>query len=65
MWTPACWCCVRRTEFPDRTGLADNEGGTERISRIPARTENQDYMYVTDLLNDVYCADRRGLAGSQ
>jgi hypothetical protein len=54
MWDPAWWCCSRKTDpldLADRTDRKDREGG-----------HNQDYMYVTDLLNDVYSADRKGLS---
>ncbi len=60
MWDPSWWCCARKTDsldLADRTGrtdltdLTDREGG-----------HNQDYMYVTELLNDVYSADRKGLS---
>ena len=52
MWDPAWWCCARKTESHDLT---------DRMDR--ARGDNQGYMYVTDLLNDVYSADRKGLSG--
>jgi hypothetical protein len=55
MWDPAWWCCSRKTDsldLADRTGRTDHEGG-----------HNQDYMYVTELLNDVYSADRKCLSG--
>ena len=61
MWDPAWWCCARKTDsldLADRTDLVDL---TDRKDREGGH--NQDYMYVTDLLNDVYNADRRCLSG--
>ncbi len=54
MWDPAWWCCARKTESPDRTDRMDRMNLEDR--------HNQDYMYVTDLLHDVYSADRKGLS---
>ncbi len=58
MWDPAWWCCARKTESLD---LADRTGRTDPTDSKGGH--NQDYMYVTDLLNDVYNADRRCLSG--
>jgi hypothetical protein len=52
MWDPAWWCCARKTESPDSTDRTDR-----------ARGNNQDYMYVTELLNDVYSAGLTGPTG--
>ena len=58
MWDPAWWCCARKTDsldLADCTGLADR---TDRMDRKDRKGgHNQDYMYVTDLLNDVYNAN--------
>ena len=66
MWDPSWWCCARKTDsldLADRTGLADR---TDRMDRKDRKGgHNQDYMYVTDLLNDVYNADRKCLSGRQ
>jgi hypothetical protein len=43
MWNPVCWCCSRRAEHPGSTACADPDDG-----------RHEDYMYVTDLLADVY-----------
>jgi hypothetical protein len=66
MWDPAWWCCARKTDSLD---LADRTDRTDRtgLAGLADRTDskgghNQDYMYVTDLLNDVYSADRKGLS---
>ena len=70
MLDPSWWCCARKTESPDiagRTGLAGRTDLTDRADRADRADRkgghNQDYMYVTELLNDVYSADRRGLSG--
>ena len=66
MLDPAWWCCARKTESPDiagRTGLVGLADRTDRKDREGGH--NQDYMYVTDLLNDVYNADRKCLSGRQ
>lgn len=63
MWDPAWWCCARKTDsldLADRTDRADRTDPTDPTDREGGH--NQDYMYVTDLLNDVYNANRKGLS---
>ncbi len=69
MWDPAWWCCARKTDSLDlagRTGRTDRAGLAGLADRKDRESgHNQDYMYVTDLLNDVYNADRKCLSGRQ
>jgi hypothetical protein len=66
MWDPAWWCCSRKTDPLDLAGRTDRTGRADRTDRAGRADHegghNQDYMYVTELLNDVYSADRKGLS---
>jgi hypothetical protein len=67
MWDPAWWCCARKTDsldLADRTGRTDLTDRADRTDRKDREGgHNQDYVYVTELLNDVYNADRKCLSG--
>jgi hypothetical protein len=53
MWNPVYWCCARRADHPGSTDSVDPDDGHK------ADRQHEDYMYVTDLLADVYSAGLR------
>ena len=57
-WAESAECAGASAGVP--SGRTDRTDRTDREGR-----HNQDYMYVTDLLNDVYNADRKCLSGRQ